>query len=178
MKDWKIIFNTKSFYFIFIKHLKNSDYLSYYFLNKDEIKKEDSFFIIMPDSVEETHHPDSSFFIKKYAFLLKEFMESNKRTLISEETIIKHLIKDDKLNNFFKILIKKKKNIVLFCNDNIDSFGNQEENLFVYMSKEDLLLQENLFRKFNDIKESIKKTYNPFKNPFYAFEKIQEEKLN
>lgn len=42
MKDWKIIFNTKSYNYIFIKQLKDNNYLKYYFDNigkKLKVKK-------------------------------------------------------------------------------------------------------------------------------------------
>jgi hypothetical protein len=176
MKDWKIIFNTKSYNYIFIKQLKDNNYLKYYFDNIDEIKNEKSFFILMPSSLEEINIQDSNFFVKKYANDLKFFIDSEETTtLFTEEEILKSIIKEDKRDNFFKLLTKKKKNIVLFCNKDLDYSANPDNITSIYMNYEDLLLQDSLFERFDYIKFAIKNTYNPFKDPFDAFEKIQKD---
>ena len=176
MKDWKIIFNTKSYHYIFIKQLKDSNYLKYYFYNLEEIKKENSFYILMPSSLEELNIQDSNFFVKKYANRLKEFIENDSiTTLFTEEDILKSIIKEEKRANFFKFIVKKKKNIVLFCHKDLDYSANPDNYTSLYMNNEDLLKQDSLFKKFDDIKNAIKNTHNPFKNPFEAFDKFQDE---
>lgn len=176
MKDWKIIFNTKSYNYIFIKQLKDNEYLKYYFENMEEIKKEKSFSFLMPDTLEELKIQDSNFFVKKYAQQLKNFIENpSVTTLFTEEDILKYIIKEDKRNNFFKFLMKKKKNIVLFCYKDLDYSANPDNYNSLYMNSEDLLKQDSLFKKFDDIKEAIRNTHNPFKNPFEAFSKFKEE---
>ena len=120
MKDWKIIFNTKSYNYIFIKQLKDNNYLKYYFDNIEEIKSEKTFFILMPSSLEELNIQDANFFVKKYANDLKFFIDSPETiTLFTEEDILKSIIKEDKRANFFKLLTKKKKNILYFIMDNL-----------------------------------------------------------
>ena len=176
MKDWKIIFNTKSYHYIFIKELKDSNYLKYYFDNMSAIKKENSFYMMMPDTLEELNIQDTNFFVRKYANSLKEFIDSDKvNTLFTEEDILKAIIKEEKRANFFKFLIKKKKNIVLFCHKDLDYSSNPDNYSALYLNLEDLLRQESLFKRFNDIREVIKNTHNPFKNPFEAFDKIQKD---
>lgn len=175
MKDWKIIFNTKSYHYIFIKQLKDNNYLKYYFDNVDEIKKEKSFYILMPSSLEELNIQDSNFFVKKYAHQLKEFIESESiTTLFTEEDILKSIVKEEKRSSFFKFLVKKKKNIVLFCHKDLDYYANPDNYTSLYMNSDDLNMQDSLFKKFDDIKVAIKNTHNPFKNPFEAFEKFDE----
>jgi len=176
MKDWKIIFNTKSYNYIFIKQLKDNNYLKYYFDNIEEIKNEKTFFILMPSSLEELNIQDSNFFVKKYANDLKFFIDSPETiTLFTEEDILKSIIKEDKRANFFKLLTKKKKNIVLFCNKDLDYSANPDNITSIYMNHDDLMLQDSLFKRFDDIKVAIKNTHNPFKDPFDAFEKIQKD---
>jgi hypothetical protein len=167
MKDWKIIFNTNSYYYIFIKESKNNNYLKYYFDNLEEIKKEKSFYILMPSSFEELNIQDSNFFIKKYANSLKEFIENDSiKTLFTEEDILKSIIREEKRNNFFKFLVKKRKNIVLFCYKDLDFYANPDSYNSIYMNSKDLLMQDSLFKKIEDIKNIIKNFQNPFKNPF------------
>lgn len=176
MKDWKIIFNTKSYHYIFIKQLKDNNYLKYYFDNLEEIKKEKSFYILMPSSLEELNIQDPNFFVKKYANNLKEFIENDSiPTLFTEEDILKAIVKEEKRSSFFKFLVKKKKNIVLFCHKDLDFSANPDNYTAIYMNHEDLLMQDSLFKKFDDIKNAIKNTHNPFKNPFEAFDKFNEE---
>lgn len=176
MKDWKIIFNTKSYHYIFIKQLKDSNYLKYYFDNIEEIKKEKSFYILMPDTLEELKIQDSNFFVRKYANKLKEFIENDSiTTIFTEEDILKAIIKEEKRASFFKFIVKKKKNIVLFCNKDLDYSANPDNYTTLYMNSDDLLMQDSLFKKFDDIKNVIKNTHNPFKNPFEAFDKFQQE---
>jgi hypothetical protein len=177
MKDCKIIFNTRSYHYIFVKQIKDDNYLQYYFNNLIEIQNEKSFFLMMPNPIELKKF-DSSEAVRKYAPALKEFMEDDtKNTLFTEEDILKSIIKEEKRSNFFKFLIKKKKNIVLFCHKDLDFNANPDNYTSIYMNTEDLIKQESLFKKFDDIKEAIKKTHNPFKNPFEAFSKIESENI-
>lgn len=176
MKDWKIIFNTKSYYYIFIKQLKDVNYLQYYFDNIEDIKKEKSFYVLMPSSLEELNIQDSNFFVRKYANSLKEFIENDSiTTLVTEEDILKAIIKEEKRANFFKFIVKKKKNIVLFGHKDLDYSANPDSYNSLYMNYEELMKQDSLFKKFDDIKDVIKNTHNPFRNPFEAFDKFNEE---
>lgn len=174
MKDWKIVFKTRSYSYIFIKHAKDQNYLSFFYQYQYEIEQEPSFFFLLPNQVE-IKQGDSKEYIRKYAPLLKEFMDStNKTTLFAEEDVLKSIIKEEKRENFFKYLSKKKKNIVLFCYEDLDLYAQNPGALHTYMNREELELQLSLFYKFSRIKVAIENTHNPFKNPIRAFEKFNE----
>lgn len=176
MKDWKIIFNTKSYHYIFIKQLKDNNYLKYYFDNIEEIKKEKTFYNLMPATLEELNIQDSNFFVRRYANNLKDFIENDSvTTLFTEEDILKAIIKEEKRASFFKFIVKKKKNIVLFCHKDLDYSANPDNYTSIYMNSDDLLKQDSLFKKFDDIKNTIKSIHNPFKDPFEAFDKLQKD---
>lgn len=175
MKDWKIVFKTRSYYYIFIKENRDTNYLSFFYQNQYDIEKEKTFFFLMPNQVEmQQGNPND--YIVKYAPALKRFMDSpEKTTLFAEEDVLKAIIKEEKRNNFFKFLSKKKKNIVLFCHDDLDKYAHSAEYIHTYMTREDLELQLSLFQRFNKIKTAIQNTHNPFKNPIAAFQKFKEE---
>jgi hypothetical protein len=176
MKDWKIVFNTRNYHYIFVKTLYDEDYLHFFYEHQKEIELEPSFFIMMPsqEDLNIYHNQENNGYVKKFAPLLKSFMEStSKTTLITEENIVKSIIKEEKRANFFRYLSKNKKNIVLFSHSDLEQYTNSDEFSLIKMTREDIERQYHLFDRFGDIKDAIKKTYNPFKNPQEAFEKIQ-----
>lgn len=175
MKDWKIVFKTRSYHYIFIKHSKDAYYLNFFYQHQYDIEKEPTFFFLIPTSLE-IQEKYSKEYIEKCGNSLKEFMENPKKiTLFAEEDLLKNIIKEDKRSNFFKYLSKKKKNIVLFCHRDLDQYADMNESMHTYMTREDLDLQLSLFQKFHSIKGAIKETHNPFKNPAQAFEKFQTD---
>jgi hypothetical protein len=175
MRDWKIVFKTRSYYYIFIKQNKDSNYLDFFYQHQYDIEKEKSFFFLMPNSIE-LEKGDSKEYIHKYAPALKKFMDSpDKTTLFAEEDVLKAIVKEEKRSNFFKFLSKKKKNIVLFCHQDLDQSAQNPDYIHTYMTREDLELQLSLFQHFNKIKNAIQNTHNPFKNPIAAYQKFQQE---
>lgn len=176
MVDWKIVFSTNMNHYIFIKQKNDSEYLNFYYQYQFEIEKEESFFFLMPNSME-LKNKNPKEYIAKYGPLLRTFIESpNKKTLFAEEDVLKALIKEDKRENFFKFLSKNKKNIVLFCYDNLHESAKKQEHLYVNLSKEDLDFHLSLFYKFTSIKSEVRRTYNPFKNPQKAYADTNQSK--
>lgn len=175
MKDWKIIFNTKSYHYILIKEYRKETYLKFFFDNQNEIEKVDSFFFMLPkkEDLLKTNHED---YVLRFAPLLKEFIDDkNKTTLFIEEDILRSIVKEDKLTSFFKFISKSNKNIVLFYYSDLDKYPKSLEYSSLCFSDVELDKQYSLFDRFSDIKTVINKTHNPFKDPILAFNKIQTE---
>lgn len=175
MKDWKLIFNTNNYYYIIIEEMIKENYLKFYWQYKDEIEKTESFFFIMPtkEDIESNNHTN---YVNRFAPLIKEFMENEgKKTLFIEEDILKAIVKEDKLINFFRYISKKNKNVVLFSYSNMKKYTYSSEYSSLTMTENELALQYNLLDRFESIKSAIDKTYNPFKDPINAFNKIQAD---
>lgn len=169
MHDWNVIFHAKSYYYVFIKTLKDDSYLKEYFTYSEEIHNEKSFFVMMP-TMSEANDIQGQDYAKKYAHMLKAFIEDpKKQTLITEENILKTLIKEDKRNNFFKYLSKHQKNIVLFCYSDLELYVKDIEHPALILSKDDFLQSIGILERFKNIKDAIKQTNNPFKDPIEAF---------
>lgn len=175
MKDWKIVFNTRSYHYVFIKHINNDQYLDFFYEHQFEIETEKSFFFLMP-TANELKDLNNKDIINKYRPLLRAFLTApDKVTLFAEENLLKSLIKEDGRRNFFELLIRNKKNVVLFCHEDLDKDAISNDYIYTYMTREDLERQLSLFQSFNKIKNAIEKTYNPFKNPANAFDKLKKD---
>jgi hypothetical protein len=161
-KNWHIIFNDISNHFVFIYYNEIKELLSFiqYF---EEIEKNKDFITILRYDVTD----DSSFYLQQYSPILKKFFETDKKeTLIIEEFLLQILIKEDKLENFFKYILKKNKKIVLFSQNSYLSYIQNIAKIdYSEQLYKDWFSNISLFDRFYNIKIAIEKTNNPFKNP-------------
>jgi len=178
LRDWKVILSTNNYHSVFIRNSEEDDSLKLLYKYWDEVLLINDYAILVP-SYQERQSKDTSNYLKKFAPILKSFVEStDKKTLIAEESVLNALLKHDKRENFFKFLVKQKKNIILFCNSNYEIYTNNIPRPYTFM----MLDYENwrnsveVFERFSEIKEAVAKTYNPFKNPGIAFKKYESEK--
>lgn len=161
-KNWHIIFNDISNHFVFIYYNEVKELLSFIQYLENIEKNKDFISILRYDITD-----DSSFYLQQYTPILKKFFETEKKeTLIIEEFLLQILIKEDRLENFFKFIIKKNKKIVLFSkNSYISYIKNIAKIDYSEQSYKDWFLNISLFDRFYNIKITIEKTNNPFKNP-------------
>jgi len=169
-KDWKLILKTNTYNGIFIKNSKEYNCLSNLYKNLEEIEKIKEYFVLLP-TLTELDAKNTSEYLYKFAPLLKSFVESNdKKTLITEEGLLNILLKQEKRVNFFKFLIKQKKNIVVVCNTDYEEYVKEIQSYkYLIMSSDDWRKNTEMFERFDDIKIAISKTHNPFKDPVFAF---------
>ncbi len=162
-KNWHIIFNDISNHFVFIYYQDIKEILSF-ITYLEEIEKNKDFVSILRYDVTD----ESSFYLQQYAPILKKFFETDKQeSLIIEEFLLKMLIKEDKLENFFKYAVKKNKKIILFTqNSYISYIQNIIKIEYSEQFYKDWFSNISLFDRFYKIKIAIEKTNNPFKNPF------------
>jgi hypothetical protein len=174
-KDWKLIFNIKNYHYILVEETIKENYLNFYWQHYNEIKSIDSFFLMMPEKEDlETSIHDN--YVLRFAPRLKPFIDNpDYKTLFIEEDILKSIVKEDKLNNFFRYLKKNNKNIVLFYYNDINKYVQAIDASCITLTEQELTMQYNLFDRFIDIKLAINKTHNPFKDPIAAFNKIQKD---
>ncbi len=178
MKDWKIIFNTRNYHYILIKEKQKELYLNFFFKHQNQIDKVNSFFLMMPTK-DEINNISNNNYVMKYAPLLKSFInDSTKTTLFIEEDVLRAIVKEDKLLSFFKYISKNNKNIVLFYYSDIDQYPKSLEYSKLITNQNELENQLDVFKRFYSIKNQINKTYDPFKDPITAFNKIQSENNN
>lgn len=180
MQDWKMILHTQSYDFIFIYDDNFNDYLSFYFNNEIEIQQENSFAIMMPEQGFQftKDNIEPSEWKSQYSPLLKGFMEStNKKTLITDETILHILVKEDKRLSFLKFLQNHDKNLVMF-HGNKKFYQDNLNNTFLpnmlNSNIENIIETSFLQEKLKNINTTLDMTFNPFKDPFSAYEKIYE----
>ena len=84
------------------------------------------------------------------------------------------IIKVDKKQNFLRFLHKKNKSLVLFCqSESAQDFMEFKKNMLL-IKKEKLEQYLKVFENFDLIRKKIAQTYNPFKDPQYAFKQIQK----
>ncbi|NCP98103.1 hypothetical protein GW796_07260 [archaeon] len=177
-KDWKLILNITSHHGVFINVGERGESLMTLYENIDEIKLINDVLILLP-STQEFENKDTTNYIKKLAPLLKSFIEDkSKKTIITEETVLNTLLKEDKRTSFFKFLVNNKKNIVVFCKTDYERYikSIQPSYHYILMTSEGWGKNTEMFNRFKDIKIAIEKIYNPFKNPLVAFKKYAEEK--
>lgn len=155
MKDWKLIFNTNNYHYILINESIKEKYLNFFFKHKENIQNIDSFFFLMPTE-EEIKYDTVGKNIKKYALLLKEFLENDKKkTLFMEEDIFKSIVKEEKRINFFRLISQKNKNIVFFFYSDIGNYAKNPHYTFIEMSESDLENNYNLLEDFINIKQTF-----------------------
>lgn len=181
MEDWKTIFHTQSYDYIFIYDKNFNDYLSFYYENDNSLLKETSFALMMPpqgfqftkDSIEPSE------WTIQYSPLLKGFMESKtKKTLFTEETVLNILVKKDKRIPFLKFLQKHNKNLVMFHNNKDFYLDNLNKTFLPNMlntSMSDIIENTFIHEKLKNINSTMEMTFNPFKDPFLAYEKINQQ---
>ena len=172
MKDWKLIFNTKGYHYILVHDENKEKYLDFFFKHQAEIENNPSFYFMMP-SRDDLKNLSHEHYVRRFAPLLKSFMENTeKTTLFIEEDVMTSIVKEDKRNNFFRYLTKNNKNIVLFYYSNLGQYAKEVGKDFVWidMNPEILERQYTLLEKFIDIKASVQENFNPFKDPVSAFQ--------
>jgi hypothetical protein len=177
-RNWKVILNTNNYHSVFIRNNQNDDALMLLYKYWDEISSIEDYVMLVP-TLQERKEYDISNYLKKFAPILKSFIDDkNKSTLIAEESVLNALLKHDKRENFFKFLIKQKKNIILFCNSNYEEYiiNIPKPYSCLILEYDDWVNSVEVFDRFSDIKEAVAKTYNPFKNPNLAFKKYIAEK--
>lgn len=173
-QDWKLILNTNNYHSIFIKSDEKNDCLPLLYKNLPEISQISQFCLLLP-SIQELQNRDHSQYLHKFAPLLKIFAEEKQqKTLITEQSVLNVLIKEEKRTNFFKFLAKQKKNIVIFCSDNFEKYVENFPSDYKYlvMNFEQWEQSTEMFDRFADIKTAIARTHNPFKNPIEAFKQF------
>ena len=178
LRDWKVILNTNNYHSVFIRNNENDDALMLLYKYWDEISSIEDYVMLIPN-IQERKERDTSNYLKKFAPILKSFIDNkDKNTLIAEESVLNALLKHDKRENFFKFLIKQKKNIILFCNSNYEDYTVNIPKPYssLILDYENWSASIEIFDRFSDIKEAVAKTYNPFKNPSVAFKKYASEK--
>lgn len=181
MQDLKMIFHTQSYDYIFVYDKNFNEYLSFFYENEALMQQESSFTLMMPEEGFQFKKDsiDYSEWTSQYSPLLKGFMESsNKRTLVTDETILHILVKEEKRMSFLNFLKKHQKNIIVFHNNKDFYLTNKEKcflenmlNTTIFDIVETTFLQE----KLKNINETLEMTFNPFKDPFLAYEKILEK---
>lgn len=176
MKDWKLIFNTKSYFYILVREDIKENYLKFFLKHQSNIEKIESFSFIMPTKTDLEKIVKEDYAVR-FTRPLKNFMaDPNKQTLFIEEDILRSIIsKEDKLESFFRYFQKSNKNIVLFHYGDIDKYVPTKEFSSLNLTENELEQQYYLFDRFGDIKSAINKTHNPFKDPISAFNKIQSD---
>lgn len=177
MQDWKLILHTQSYDYIFIYDNNFNDYLSFYFDNEVELHKEFSFAIMMPEQgFQFKQDIDYSEWKSQYSPLLKGFMEAeNKKTLITEESILHTLVKEDKRLSFLKFLQNHNKNLIMFHNNKTFYQENKKSPFLPNMLNtniETIIETSFIQQKLKNINNTLDMTFNPFKDPFSAYEKI------
>lgn len=178
--DWRIILNTKNYHTIFIENGEDNLPLKTIFKNIDEIQSTKGFFLMLP-SLTEYENNDKSQYLKKFPSMLKKFFDTPEmKTLLISMDVFETLIKQSSRHQIFQLLRKTNKNIVIFGTGDIQQYlPKDEEYMFSYVSSEDWLSKSNLFFHFDNIKNAVKKTHNPFKNPIessvYLLDKTENE---
>lgn len=175
-KDWKLIFNINNNDCVFIKNKPIFNSLNIVFKNIKEIGEIEDFLILLP-SINEYISKNNSNYIYNFSPILKSFIESNtKKTIVTEEGVINTLIKPEKRINFFKFLKKQKKNIIIFGEDNYEEYITKiSDYKFLIINEEIWKKNTELFERFSEIKSTIYKINNPFKDPIGCFKKYQQE---
>ena len=173
-RNWKNIFRLNKFSFIVIDINNVQERLVFFLKNKNSLEKENNFFLLFPEAYE-INQFSSADYLKKYAPRLKSFMEDeNKSILVADEIILNTIIKADKKQNFLRFLHKKNKSLVLFCqSESAQDFMEFKKNMLL-IKKEKLEQDLKVFENFDLIRKKIAQTYNPFKDPQYAFKQIQK----
>lgn len=176
LHNWRLILNTNNYHSIFIKDTDENKAILLFYKYIDEINKIEDFYAILP-TVQDIEARDYSKYVMRFAPLLKSFIENkDKKTLITEEGILNHLIKDEKRESFFKFLLKQKKNIIVFCHSDYERYVSKIQmpyfaNIIDFDRFEKNL---NIFNRFSEIKIAISKTYNPFKDPLVAYKNYKD----
>lgn len=172
-RNWKNIFRLNRFSFVIINIDNVQERLVFFLKNKDSLIKDPHVYLMNPEAYE-INQFSSTDYLKKYALALKDFMENEKKQiLVIDEIILNTIIKQDKKQNFLRFLAKRDKKMVLFChNESMQDFLEFKKNVWV-MNQEKLEQELKVFENFQLIKQKISKTYNPFKSPKEAFEKIK-----
>lgn len=167
IKQLKIVFPIVSHHSIFIYLKKREQYISFVESNLKNLK-EMGYYIMMP-SVYEIHQEKADI-IYKFSSLLKEFVENQEhKVILTCDTVIDALIKEDKRESFFKFLMKKNKKIIMFSSPESPYHNyvssNPPEYLYQVIEQEQWESSLDLFNRFRIIKEHTVNSYNPFKNP-------------
>lgn len=169
-KKWNIIFHTTKYDFVIIKNNFMMNSVDLIIKHIDEIKKENNFAIILP-TTEEIRDKNTNGYLKKYLPILKEFIESKeKNILITEESLLSVLVKEEKRENFLKFLLKNNKKLVLFTEANFEeTIKKITTSPCLILSEESFELDINVLDRFKNIKTIINSNFNPFNNPKGAY---------
>lgn len=174
--DWRVIFHSKSYHSIFINNGENKESIKVVYNNWDSIQSTKGFFLMLP-TFTDYYNDDKSQYLKKFAPLLKQFFDSKEtKTLITEQDVFEHLIKEDSRVKMLQVLKKLGKNIVVFGNGSLIKYIPEgEDYLIKEIDEKEWNKSIYIFNRFQSIKEAIKNTHNPFKNPLYSGELLLEQ---
>lgn len=164
--DWRVIFNTKIYHTIFIENGDDSLSIKIVFQNIEEIKNTKGFYLMLP-TLTEYENNDKSQYLKKFPTMLKIFFDKPEyKTLIITLDVFETLIKQSSRHQIFQLLRKTKKNIVIFGIGDIKKYLPLDEDYtYNFISEDEWLSKSSIFTRFLHIKDVVKETHNPFKNP-------------
>lgn len=160
MIDWSIVFKSRKNKIILIPQ-EQDNYLSLFYKYQQHIESYPNFYCLLPTQ-QEIKSLSSLEYSKKYIPLFKNFMDSNKNIILTEELIFNGLNSEDKQISLFKYFLKNNKTVIIFFKDfnfyNLISL-NFKDYVFL-LSTDDIQLQLSLFDRFDLIKKILKE--NPF----------------
>ena len=163
-RKWKNIFNINNHGVSLVVINSIKERLIFYIKYKNEIIREDNILTLLPETHEINQFSNADY-IKKYASQIKDFIEKESNSImIVDDIILKIIIKNEKFKNFFKILNKKNKKIIIFCDDYAENEYIQINNKINILKKDKLDQLININNNFEIIKEKMKTINNPFKD--------------
>jgi len=167
--DWPVIFHSKSYHSIFIDNGTNNESIRVVYHNLESIQRTNGFLIMLP-TLSEYESEDKSQYFKKFPSMLKNFFDNKElTTLITTLDVFEQLIKENSRAQIFNFLRKVNKNIIIFGNSSIEKYlPTDDEYLWTQISAKEWKFQVGLFHRFHTIKEQIRSTENPFKNPILS----------
>ncbi len=169
-KNWKSILNINNKNIVIVTD-KNSKSVAKSIIDSEEIIKENIENYYLFPSLTEILEKDKQEIIKKYSSDFKSFLtKQEKKLLITHEVIFSSLVKEDKQKDFIELLLKNKKHLLIISENKYEKI----EDLIYYIDFEDWDKNLNAIERFKEINIIFKKTFNPFKDPKYAFSKYKE----
>ncbi len=163
-KQLKIILQTKNYHSIFV-HLSKIEKASLFIEKNNEVFKNLEEYCIMIPSIYEINQ-DKSDLIYKFNTIFKNFIENEQqKTLIVIDLVLNALIKEEKREAFFKFLLRKNKNILLFTTEDYEKYIKNIPSVYYsnILSEEKWNNKLEMFYRFDLIKNFTIEAYEPFK---------------
>ncbi len=169
-KNWKSILNINNKNIVIATDNNNKSVAKSIIDSEEIIKDNEENYYLFP-SLSEILEKDKQEIIRKYSPEFKYFLaKQEKKLLITHDVIFSSLVKEDKQRDFIELVLKNKKQILIISEKKYEKI----EDLIYYIDFEEWDRNLNAIERFKEIRTIFKKTFNPFKDPKYAFSKYKE----